>query len=329
MPVSFTFCNQKGGVGKTTLSFHLAHFLNQLGKKVLVVDLDGQGNISSRLAENLTPGCYRTRHLFEQKLKPATILNTESGIDLIYANDGDEELHAVERMDLKVIGDFSNNLSTLAADYDFVIIDTPPAPGVKLYAGVCVAEHIYVPVELSAFAVSGVSQIIRSFGVLSRSLDTEIRCAGIIINKFNNRVDSHHQAMEEIRANIGNLIMRCQLVNRGTLDNALTHGKPVWDLRSTGAQRETGYEMVDLMEEICLKAGIDTKSHPTKLHPRPQLKIKPKSPAPSAKADLKIKAVAKPSAKSAAKSVAKPAPKAVKVARQQSATAKPVKVKRS
>ncbi|MEN9358910.1 MAG: Chromosome partitioning protein [Verrucomicrobiota bacterium] len=288
MPISFTFCNQKGGVGKTTLSYHLAHYLQQLGKKVLVVDLDGQGNISSRLTPELKPGCYRSRHLFDAKLVPAEIMQTESGIDLIYALDGDNELHGIEKEDLKVIGNFNQNLGQLSESYDYVVMDTPPAPGVKLFAGVLTADHVYVPVELSAFAVSGVSQVLRSFGVLSRQLNTPIRCAGIIVNKFNSRVDSHHKAVAEIRKESGNLVMNSQLVIRGTFDNAMTIGKPVWDVRATGAQRESGQEMVALMEEICTNSGIDVSQHPSRQHlvkkPTPSPAVKAPKPSPKAKA---------------------------------------------
>jgi chromosome partitioning protein len=301
MPISFTFCNQKGGVGKTTLSYHLAHYLQQLGKKVLVVDLDGQGNISSRLTPELKPGCYRTRHLFDAKLVPAEIMKTESGIDLIYALDGDNELHGIEKEDLKVIGNFNQHLGQLSESYDFVVMDTPPAPGVKLFAGVLTADHVYVPVELSAFAVSGVSQVLRSFGVLSRQLNTPIRCAGIIVNKFNSRVDSHHKAVAEIRKESGNLVMNSQLVIRGTFDNAMTIGKPVWDVRATGAQRESGHEMVALMEEICTNSGIDISKHPSRQH-----LVKKPATAPVAK-------VSKPAVKTAVKATdkvpAKPAKK--------------------
>ena len=160
-----------------------------------------------------------------------------------------------------------------------------------------------MPVELSAFAVSGVSQVLRSFGVLSRQLNTPIRCAGIIVNKFNSRVDSHHKAVAEIRKESGNLVMNSQLVIRGTFDNAMTIGKPVWDVRATGAQRESGHEMVALMEEICTNTGIDISKHPSRQH-----LVKKTATAPVSKVSkLSVKAAVKATDKVPAKPAKKKA----------------------
>jgi chromosome partitioning protein len=253
----FTVTNQKGGVGKTTLSAHICYFLAQQGYKVLGIDLDQQGNFSSRFFdEKGRVNGLRAYHLFQTEMPNLPILGGSGQLDVVYSLDGDVELQSIEQKDLSLIGAFAQNVFSLAEHYDFVVIDTAPAAGIATSGAVCVADYIYVPVELAAFAVAGVRSLLRTFTRISRSTGTQIVPTGFVCNKLNSRVEAHHSSLAQLREEVGPMIMRNSVSIRGAVDTAVTLGVPVWELRNSGAERVAGNEMLSLMEEIAKQCGI-------------------------------------------------------------------------
>lgn len=253
------FTNQKGGVGKTTIDFHWLVYLAEQGFKVLGIDLDGQGNFSSRLAPQGRNGGLRSAHLFQPTLPDLKPIKTEYGADLIYALNGDTDLYSVEQMGLGVIRTFAEHIQRLGEEYDYIVIDTPPTNGVKMTAASVIADHIYVPVELAAFAVDGVISLIESFDKLTPILGTRIEPTGIICNKLNTRVKAHQESLAELRDVVGKKILRNSLSIRGAIDTAVRQCKPVWALRSSGAERDAAKEMIALMEEVAHMSGVKVK----------------------------------------------------------------------
>lgn len=253
------FTNQKGGVGKTTIDFHWLVYLAEQGYKVLGIDLDGQGNFSSRLAPQGREGGLRSAHLFQESLPDLMPIKTEFGADLIYSLNGDTDLYSVEQMGLQVIRTFAGHIQRLGEEYDFIVIDTPPTNGVKMTAASVIADHIYVPVELAAFAVDGVISLIESFDKLTPILGTRIEPTGIICNKLNTRVKAHQESLAELREVVGKKILRTSLSIRGAIDTAVRQCKPVWALRTSGAERDAAKEMITLMEELAHMSGVKVK----------------------------------------------------------------------
>lgn len=249
--------NQKGGVGKTTMCYHIPCHLAEQGYRVLAIDLDPQGNLSSRfLNRALRTNGYRSVHMFSDKPIAFAPLPTPMEVDLIYSLDRDVELVNVERMDLgDAVINFSTNLEVLLEDYDYIVIDTPPAHGNKLTAASVASNFMFIPVELAAFAVTGVESVLETLAEMQNLVDDPIKITGIICNRMR-KVKAHAEALAELQAAAGNLkILTTKVPTNGAIDDALRDGVPVWRNRATGAQRETGKMMISLMEEISALIG--------------------------------------------------------------------------
>lgn len=251
--------NQKGGVGKTTIAFHLACFLHDLGYKVLGIDLDGQGNFSGRfLPKESRVGGYRSVHMFLPAPAPFAPLPTPYGIDLIYALNRDVELFQVEAIPLfNAVTAFNDKIDELSKEYDYIVVDTPPSYGNKMAAACIVQDYMFVPVELAAFAVEGVVNVVESINEIGTMIDTKLKITGVICNKLRN-VNSHEEALADMHnaPGVGRMILKNSLVNRGAVDDALKAGKPAWRQRASGAERTTAKEMLALMNEMVDLCGI-------------------------------------------------------------------------
>lgn len=256
-----TIENQKGGVGKTTLGYHYASYLAEEGYRVLAIDLDPQGNLSSRFLsrEARTQG-YRSVHLFNPTRVAAKPLTTPAGVDLIYALDRDVELANVERMDLgEAMEGFGVNITPLREAYDFIVIDTPPAHGTKLTAASVASTHMFIPVELAAFAVTGVESVLETLSEISHLIGRRIKVTGLIANRVRS-VNAHTDAIRELREAAGDLkVLEAMLPTNGAIDDALREGVPVWKNKKTGARRESAKKMLEVMKEMSRLVGVKTK----------------------------------------------------------------------
>jgi chromosome partitioning protein len=244
-------------VGKTTIDYHWIAYLANQGYRVLAIDLDSQGNLSSRLAQNSRNGGLRSAYLFKEDLPDLMPLTCDIGVDLIYSLNKDDDLSSVEQVGLSAVKNFAKHVSALAEHYDYIVIDTPPTNGVRMISASVISDHIYVPVELAAFAVDGVISLLETFEMIGPQMGTRISPTGIICNKLNTRVDAHRESLEDLRKVVGPKILQSSLSIRGAIDNALKQCKPVWALNKNGADREAGKEMIKLMEEMAHRAGVD------------------------------------------------------------------------
>lgn len=253
--------NQKGGVGKTTIAYHVACYLAELGYRVLALDLDPQGNLSSRFVkrEDRING-YRAVHMFMADRPVFAPLHSAFGVDLVYSLDRDVELGNVERMALgEAMGNFGKNLDPLLDDYDYLVIDTPPAHGNKMTAASVASTHMFVPVELAAFAVTGVESVLETLAEISHLIGRRIQITGLICNRMR-KVKAHTLALEEIQKTEDALkVLNTHLSTNGAIDDALRDGVPVWKNKATGAQRESAKMMLNLMKEIAGLVGAKAK----------------------------------------------------------------------
>ena len=256
-----SFANQKGGVGKSTLCIQQAFYLSLIKKKkVLVIDMDGQGNTSSRLAprkqlneDEYEPFFYgiKSANLFEDELESIDIMSCPCGADLIYTPKNDPDLFEMEAVPLEQALNPVKHLKQIFDDYDFVLIDCPPSLGRKLVAALVMSTHVVCPVKLSGFAVDGVEGLLNTIIGVREEYNPKLDILGIIINDMDRSV-SHNKALKALENSIPDLLFKNKIMHRAPLDNATSDGVPVWDLRYGHVAAK---EMKAVLEELLEKVG--------------------------------------------------------------------------
>lgn len=236
-----SFANQKGGVGKTTLCLQTAFFLSEQKKKVLVVDLDPQGNSSTRLVDkeyedkdqyipNYKFSGTRTLDLFNPELSSLEPLVCPSNISLIWAYDSDAELSDIEMLGINVATVFSDNLKKLKGQYDYILIDCPPALGNKLVSALASSTHVISPVKLSGFAISGLEALITTIMQVRNTINPELKIAAIVANQMD-RSPRNQREFDKLKGFVGEMLVDTKIYQRSPIDHSSTDGLPVWKTR--------------------------------------------------------------------------------------------------
>lgn len=276
MAIKVAIANQKGGVGKTTISLHTLWAAVKQGLRVLAIDMDAQGNMSDILADfeteegilltreraldNLPDDITRSVDLFMPpedigRIKP---LRCSSGIDLIPTMINDKALYSLEGIGIEHVLYPNINIREIEENYDLIVIDSPPNQGRLLQAVLGMATDIITPVQVSGFAVHGVHGLMEVVREVQDSINPEVRMSGIVINSYNSRTVDHRLAVAELRKAAGKLVIDHHLGFRGPIDRAVHNATPVWDLK-TGAARAAASEMKLVTQEILKRVGISAK----------------------------------------------------------------------
>lgn len=249
--------NQKGGVGKTTSSLHLVYHLANKGYRVLGIDGDSQGNLTSRLRMdrdgNQVPLTgTRVADLFQGEDVQVEAMTTPRGIDLIHTPPYDLDLVEAEALDISKISLPKGNMKGLLSNYDYVIIDCPPSLGRALLGMLYMATHVVVPVKVSGFSLDAIQALMNTLNVIKRKYNPSMKIVGVFANDVDRDSVEQQRTLETLRSDIKDWLLKSVVHHRPPIDTAVNKGKPVGEL--SYAHVAAG-EMERLMEEIISRVG--------------------------------------------------------------------------
>lgn len=232
--------NQKGGVGKTTTTVNLAASLAATKRRVLLIDLDPQGNATMGSGVDkmaLTQTVYHVL-LEEKSIAEVRVTNTCGKFDLIPAN---RELAGaeVELVDLPQREKrLKNALANIEEDYDFVLIDCPPALNLLTVNGLCAAHAVMIPMQCEYYALEGLSDLVQTIKRVRASLNPQLEIEGLLRTMFDPRNTLAQQVSEQLQQHFGDKVYRTVIPRNVRLAEAPSYGMPVLyhDKTSKGAQ---------------------------------------------------------------------------------------------
>jgi chromosome partitioning protein len=219
--------NQKGGVGKSTLTVHLAYAALEAGQRVLLVDMDKQGSLSLTFptSDNIPPGLPASR-LYDPAPNDERPENITDKLAIIRA---DNALLAIDKAENRVIRRPGSALRRFANDYDLCLIDTPPLLGVRLMASLAAADFVLTPVSVGLYELAGVADLMQTIHIVrTQGFNPRLRHIGILPMKTNNRSIEERQALASLRKRYGAAILPEVLPERAPVRKAIAKRRPVW-----------------------------------------------------------------------------------------------------
>ena len=253
-----TFCiaNQKGGVGKTTTTVNLAAGLARVGQRVLVVDLDPQGNATMGSGIDKSQLALSTYDVLlgSASIAEARQASEKGGYDVLGANrelsGAEVELVGLERRDRRL----REALTDMGDDYDFVLIDCPPSLSLLTLNGLCSAQGVIVPMQCEYFALEGLSDLVNTIKQVHANLNPDLQIIGLLRVMFDPRITLQQQVSTQLEAHFGDKVFKAVIPRNVRLAEAPSYGQAgvVFDPTSKGAVAyvEFAREMVDRVKAM-------------------------------------------------------------------------------
>lgn len=232
--------NQKGGVGKTTTTINLSACLAEQGQKVLVIDVDPQGNTTSGLGidKNNTENTVYELMLGEASIDDCIYKSVMDDLDVIPSNVNlaGAEIDLIDIDDREYI--LKKIVNSLKEKYDFILLDCPPSLSMLTVNAMTAANTVLVPIQCEYYALEGLSQLIRTINLVKQKLNPELEIEGVVFTMYDARTNLSLQVVENVKANLKHTVYKTIIPRNIRLAEAPSHGLPInlYDSKSAGAE---------------------------------------------------------------------------------------------
>jgi chromosome partitioning protein len=257
----FCVANQKGGVGKTTTTVNLSAGLAKVGQRVLMVDLDPQGNATMgsgvdkrQLKLSVYDVLLESASITEARVRSDRLVEAGCSYDILGANrdlaGAEVELVDVERREKRL----KEAIATVNTEYDFVLIDCPPSLSMLTLNGLCAAHGVIVPMQCEYFALEGLSDLVNTIKQVHANLNKDLEIIGLLRVMFDPRITLQQQVSDQLKAHFGDKVFNTVIPRNVRLAEAPSYGLPgvAFDPAARGSQAFVDFakEMVDRLGEM-------------------------------------------------------------------------------
>jgi len=263
-PRILVLANQKGGVGKTTTAINLGTALAAIGEKVLIIDLDPQGNASTGLGIDRKNRPVSTYHVLAGEASLAESI-TETAVPGLALAPSTLDLLGVE---LEIASErdrahrLRNAIRTLAAEkvtepFTYILIDCPPSLNLLTINALTAADAVLVPLQCEFFALEGLSQLLKTVEQVRSALNPELMIHGVVLTMFDPRNNLSGQVVADVREFMGDKVYETMIPRNVRVSEAPSHGKPVllYDIKCTGSQAYLRLASEVIQRERALRAA--------------------------------------------------------------------------